>query len=260
MKLYLKNTLIIFLLSTISIMANAQKLPNTQQTSVLTPANIKIDGKATEWGDKFQAYNKATGIYYTLCNDDANLYLTIQATIPDVIKKILNGGITLTISKAGKKDDKGAPSITYPVSAAGNKVSINLRNKPTGNGADSLMNIKNKEMSTKYKTIRTSGIKELDTIISVYNTENMKVAERFDNNLYYTYELAVPLKYLEIMKDNPVKFAYHIKINEVEQSGITMLNQNSTDGRQRLMAIRVGPNAVVGQPATDFWAEYTLAK
>lgn len=112
-------------------------------------------------------------------------------------------------------------------------------------------------MQTKYKTIRTSGIDGLDTLISVYNTENVKVAEQFDNNLYYNYELAVPLKYLGINADDASKFAYHIKINEVEERGI----ETKRDAQQRIIWMRVNLiNSAVGQPATDFWGEYTLAK
>lgn len=142
MKPYPKITFTIFSLLIISIIANAQKLPNVQQVSLRAPANIKIDGNTTEWGNQFQAYNKATDINYTLSNDDKNIYLAVQATIPDVIKRILNGGITLSVNQAGKKDDKGAPSISYPVSAPTNKVTIYLRNKPVGKAADSLMKVK----------------------------------------------------------------------------------------------------------------------
>jgi hypothetical protein len=41
--------------------ANAQKLPNVQQVSLRAPANIKIDGKATEWSG-FKALNTATDV------------------------------------------------------------------------------------------------------------------------------------------------------------------------------------------------------
>ena len=59
-------------------MANAQKLPNVQQASLRAPENVKVDGKPTEWGDKLQAYNKATDVFYTIANDYNNLYLIIQ--------------------------------------------------------------------------------------------------------------------------------------------------------------------------------------
>ena len=48
------------LFAVITFTATAQKLPNVQATSLRAPANIKIDGKATEWNDKFQAYNHST--------------------------------------------------------------------------------------------------------------------------------------------------------------------------------------------------------
>ena len=119
------------------------------------------------------------------------------------------------------------------------------------------MKVTNKAMVTKYKTIRTSGIDGVDTLISIYNTDNIRVAERFDNNLYYNYELAIPLKYLGIKADNAAKFAYHIKINEVKESGI----ETKRDAQQRIISVRVNLlNSAVGQPATDFWGEYTLAK
>jgi len=46
-----------------SLTVNAQNLPNVQKVSVRAPANIKIDGKASEWDDKFQAFNHATDIF-----------------------------------------------------------------------------------------------------------------------------------------------------------------------------------------------------
>lgn len=53
----------------------AQKLPKVQQASLHAPANIKIDGKATEWEGKFEAYNPGSRVFYTLSNDSENLYL-----------------------------------------------------------------------------------------------------------------------------------------------------------------------------------------
>jgi len=93
----------------------AQKLPNVQLASVRAPADIKIDGKATEWNYPFQAYNRATDVFYTLSNDDDNLYLTLQATDEDIIRKIINGRISFTINKSGKKSEQDAVVITYPL-------------------------------------------------------------------------------------------------------------------------------------------------
>src|SRR5476651_1199450 len=117
------SVLCLFLFTCIQV--DAQKLPNVQQTSLRAPANIKIDGKTTEWDNQFQAYNRATDVFYTLSNDDSNLYLIIQATDEDIIRKIINGHVSFTISKSGKKSDQDAAVITYPVFDRKDKPSIN---------------------------------------------------------------------------------------------------------------------------------------
>jgi hypothetical protein len=269
-----KRILPVFLLCLISITAVAQKPPSVQQASLRIPANLKIDGKATEWNNKFQAYNRHTEFYYTLANNDNNLYLIVQATIPDVIRRILNGGISLTIIKSGKKGDQEGPCITYPVVERSNRVGVNFRNMPeikpdvpaTLMAADSAMNAINRSMATKTKLIMVTGIKNLDTLISIYNADGIKVAALFDNKLVYTLELSVALKQLDLSVNNPVKFAYHIMINEVAPNYVNPTNDGSIINSQ--LAARAAkmsggappkrPDA--GQAATDFWGGYTLAK
>lgn len=89
LKLFSGNTLSTLLITCFS--AQAQKLPGVQQTALRAPTQIKIDGRTTEWGNQLQAYNKATCIYYTLCNDDGikartlfdvNNALTCELAIP----------------------------------------------------------------------------------------------------------------------------------------------------------------------------------
>ncbi|MFD2147970.1 hypothetical protein [Mucilaginibacter antarcticus] len=81
----------------------AQRLPDLQKESLRAPADIKIDGKPAEWDNKFRAFNKSTEVFYTIANDDNRLYLTIQADRRNIINKIINGGVALTIKKGGKK-------------------------------------------------------------------------------------------------------------------------------------------------------------
>ncbi|HCN82336.1 MAG TPA: hypothetical protein DIT07_01770, partial [Sphingobacteriaceae bacterium] len=85
MKKALSTSLLLFLIGIlyliiIPVTTSAQKLPNIQEASLRAPAGIKVDGKATEWNNQFQAYNKATEIFYTISNDDDKLYLAVQAT------------------------------------------------------------------------------------------------------------------------------------------------------------------------------------
>jgi len=250
---FIKSVLLSVLLGA-GFTAGAQKLPNTQQESLRLPANIKIDGKAVEWNNQFRAYNKSTDIFYTIANDDDRLYLIIQATDPSIINKIIGGGITFTIQKTGKKDDKGGISITYPYFDKKSKPAFNLAylydNAATIN-KDSIIAVYNKTLESKSQQIKVTGIAGLDELISVYNQDGIKTAQLFDNKPAYTYELAVDLKQLGLSTGNPAKFAYHIN-----------LGASIADNLSRMRNFTVGADGETSHPAaayTDFWGEYTLA-
>jgi len=238
--------------------ASAQKLPNVQKESIFAPADIKIDGKATEWHDQFKAHNSATDVYYTLANDNENLYLIIRAKYKEVEEKIIHGGITLSINHALGKKDPTAVSVTFPVMRDNdvNLVANMVTRKfyPQINGdTSSVIKVDdlNQLMDSKSKQINTTGIKSIvDNTISVYNSEGLKAAERFDDKLQYTCELAIPLKYLSLSGSQP--FSYHITVNEPAPQG----PPHPVNGR---MPPPGPPMAVTSLAATDFWGEYQLA-
>lgn len=252
------------------ITANAQKLPNVQQASVHVPANIKIDGKALEWNNTFRAYNHATDIFYTVSNDDNNLYLTAQATDRVVINKIISGGISFTITTPGKKNDKGGVSITYPVFEKGAKPVLSINNKlelehPAAPSLqpDSIVTVNNNRFADKSKLVMVTGIKGIDTLISIYNENNIKTAARFDNKMAYTYELSVPLKYIETLLTDHLKFAYHITLNGESKLIKRPAGNDALSVQDPISAAKLNAElAAVGQSnaPTDFWGEYTLAK
>ncbi|HEY9533699.1 MAG TPA: hypothetical protein VIQ77_04155 [Mucilaginibacter sp.] len=248
--------ILLTLFSVIALAVNAQKLPKIQEESVYAPVNIKIDGKATEWDGKFQAYNHATNLFYTIANDDNNLYLVVHATEPNIIYKIINGGITFTINPSGKKNDIGI-MIIYPLFGRTNSPILNLKDKPvlTKDSAinnakiDSFRNVINMQLTNKSKEIKVSGIKAInDTLISVYNEYGIKTAQLFDNKIAYTYELAIPLKYIGLKAQ---KFIYNIKINGMN----TVIPKNATI---TVMIVKAGSMGAMAD--TDFWGEYSLAQ
>jgi hypothetical protein len=215
--------------------ANAQKLPNVQLASMRAPSSIKMDGKAAEWDYQFQAYNNATNVFYTLSNDDNNLYLTVRATDQSVINKILRGGITFTINAAGKKTDKGGAGITYPIFGTDRpRVALKAPEIIPGDAisikrADSFMYANNALLDAKSKNIITKGIPGVDSVISVYNEDGIKAVEAFDNKMVYTCEFAVSLKHFGLSVDNATKFAYNFKLNGVNIDDI-MKNVTITQG------------------------------
>ncbi len=268
-------------LAQVNIKDKSPKLPNIQQISLRAPDKFKIDGKATEWKNQFQAYNKATNIYYTLANDDKYLYLTVQATDPGVINKILGGGAIFSINRSEKKDFKDAMRITYPMlkdSGKMVKLAVNFGAMPkiilgshvSEMQADSFMNINNNLIGNKLKMIMVTGIKGIDTLISIYNADGIKAAGAFDNKMAYTYELAISLKQLGFSAADDVKFAYNIKLPGVYTpfaagGDISVIAPNGqpvtfTFGTYKPARTPGNPTGLNIFAPTDFWAEYILAK
>ena len=250
---------------------NAQKLPNVQTESLRAPATIKIDGKATEWDNKFQASNKTTDLQYTLANDNNNLYLVIQATDYYIIQKVIMGGLTLTINADGKRDVKNAAAITFPVYESGNPGGYFMFTKSAekmASNLDSLMKLHNNKITDRAKFIGIDNIEGVtDSMLPIYNEPGIKAAALLDRLLNYTCELAIPLKHLKLGKN--AKFAYNIKLNAGSIDGYKI--EIKTLRPDMVRAVRGSANGTTwmlgGDPqdlslaaTTDFWGEYTLAK
>jgi len=266
----------------------AQKLPNVQQVSVKAPANIKIDGKANDWGNKFEASNSSTELLYTIANDDKKLYLVAQTTSPIVMNRIANGGIKLIIQKNGTKTDAGAPFVKFPFLQKGKRVSIgfvnviNVKNGSSGSVTrapepknadeaeritDSLARNNNKKLLREHKWIYTSGIAGVDTLLAVYNEKGIQVANATDGKKAYTFELSFDLKLLGLKAEKAEKFAYHIVVNgepnkdrSMAFGGFTFAGDPAFAAQGEATARRMTEQMEARYATTDFWGEYTLAK
>jgi len=273
----------------------AQKLPNIQEKSLRAPAAIKVDGKPTEWNDQFQAYNKATDIFYTISNDNDKLYLTVKVPNLDIINKIVSAGITLTINGTGKMKDQDGMSVTYPylnidrltwgANPRGSytptfppipSINMVMENSANSKGRiDSFMVIFNQDLSSKAKDIKIEGIKEIkDPLISIYNPQGIKVAALVDNNTDLTYELAIPLKSLGLSINSPKPFFYNIKLTgfnpdpeghgnkfgPVYKTFREELKKTIWGDVAYVLKGPYGPLVTTLIWPTDFWGEYTLAK
>lgn len=255
-----KGTLAFFgIMLFVSFSSIAQKLPNVQQSSFRAPLHVKIDGKTMEWNNQFQAYNHATDIYYIMANDNDNLYLVVQATYPKIIYKIINGGVTFTITTSNKKSSSQVYKITYPVFKSNNLPSIPLGNKPIiakdssvrSFQVDSFTNRLNEQLSMKSKVISVNGIKTIsDSLISIYNDYGIKTGERFDSKMAYSYELAIPLKLLGLDIDNLKTFDYDIKINGM----FSMIPKNA-----QITEMVLKDESMNAMSDTDFKGQYSLA-
>ena len=171
----------------------AQKLPNKQERSVWAPSNIKIDGKLDEWGNKFEAYNHATGVFYAISNDKNNLYLIIRSRDDNTTDKINAGGITVNV-RSLHKNSKAGISITYGAIPAKSRFKIVTLKRDTA--IDHLVDI-NKEVTNVDNTIEVKNFDSIpDGRLSIYNQYQLKAATLYNDKHTYSFELCVPLKYI----------------------------------------------------------------
>lgn len=246
----------------------SQKLPNKQEVNLKAPANVKIDGKITEWGD-FKAYNSATDLFYTLANDEQNLYLIIQAGSRRAMNKIFAGGISLFLTNANVADKNARAVINYLAFPKTNRFAIVNMLKDTV-----AMDLKaiNSTMAASLKTI---DVKKLDgvseDIISVYNDYGIMAASYLTDRNTYTCEIAIPLKNLKSFISNKSVINYTLQANAESLNSMKIVVngkevENATaDPRVMEMMTKMyeskdGASLRETMSDTNVSGEYTLAK
>jgi hypothetical protein len=268
---YLIRPMLIFSFTVLmGIMAVAQKLKNEQDISVWSSVPIKVDGKVPI--EDFKAYNKATGLFYTLSNDAKNIYLVMKSVDDINNAKIMMGGITFTVNTDGKKKEKDACSVSYPVivrqrnqagggnlrQRSNNSASAEKKQSADRSSTDSVVLARRRQQLALAKEIKISGFKEIkDSLISIYNEHNILAVSKFDDKGAYVYELAIPLRLLGLDLSSK-EISYNLKVNGREfgmnfQGGGFGAEQGS--GRS---TARSGFDPSVFSP-TDFWADYKIA-
>jgi hypothetical protein len=262
----MRKIYLLCLLCAICVYAVAQKLPDVQNTSLKVPSPIKIDGKLTEWNNAFQAENKRTNLFYSLANDETNIYLVIKSANNDATTKILAGGITFSINTSGKKREENAFALTYPIIAKGNfRGRGRSRDEVSAAQRDSINFVARKAQLLTFKEIKLNGYSAIpDSLISIYNEYGIKVGNQVELAGNYSFELAIPLKYLNLTADGVKEIAYQIKLNGMTAG---FGGGGSFRGSVQVRGIESGGfsrgnsnnNADLMNP-TDFWGKYILVK
>ena len=252
--------LLIFVLLSRSFFASAQKLPNKQETGVYAPADIKIDGTAKEWQVQFQAYNHAIETWYTISNDEENLYLIFRSNETEVTQKIITGGITLTISSVDKKSAITPVSITYPV-VPWMSSQVDYLLKPAGQIKKSDLTFLNKKINDKLKEIKISGVTSIpDGAISVYNDLGIKGAHLLDDQKNYTCEITFPLALIKHLIDDKGTFAYRVQVTGIDLKTTVIVGGTGPGGAAPPSTEAVPHGMLYDSSPTYFSATYTLAK
>ncbi|MFD2872835.1 hypothetical protein ACFS5N_10175 [Mucilaginibacter ximonensis] len=252
---------VLFMLARTCIFAQAfdpKKLESVQKESVFAPSPVKIDGKLNEWNNNFKAYNRNTRLLYILSNDEKNMYLVVKSTDFTTKAKIIAGGVDLIVNTEGKKKDKDAPSVTFPViehpERLGGNISERFENRNAGVDTE-LMNQLHQRTIIAAKQIRVLNIKPItDTLISIYNTDGIKTALNFDTDGGLTLEMSIPLKYFNLTPESTKEMAYHIVLNGFQPEWGGGPSGPGGNG---------GPNTLNMfdlMTPSDFWGKYSLAK
>jgi len=294
---YSKIYLPIYLFVVMMNISYAQKLPNKQEVSLRTPADLKIDGNSTEWGNQYQAYNKSIECFYTIANDDDKLYLILHATKSNIIEKMVKEELALQFSLSGKKDDDKNVTILFPVMpiatcrqvllSAGKKLNAGNYLIPGYDPKDtayisklkSSISSANTKLTENMKEIKISGITPIvDTVAGV--TEKTPYYRLLPLHIHY-------FKIISVANDDHIRatsrfdetgaYTYEMSI-PIKYIGL------STDNFQKIIYNIVihgrGEDARPGntwwygpvvngtkeilyqdlENPTDFWGEYILAK
>ena len=273
----IKYKLLVFvILVGTTVSSNAQKLSDKQDAGIRAPLGIKVDGKIADWNSGLKAYNKTTQIYYSLCNDDDNLYLVVQAADPVIIRKINSNSLSFMLKNPAQSKKV---TVTFPLLPSDAKRSLLTDffmvlpkdSIITRKRSDSLIADINRQLTDKAKEIGIAGIPSTtDNTISVYNELGIKAAAQSDNRRTYTLEFAIPLKYVNASTDQPTKLNYTIILNglppdpnvRIENSGGYTRMYGGGNSRPGIV-IQSTPEAMAQLAANDpseFSGDYVLAK
>jgi hypothetical protein len=255
----MKNYVLLFLAALAFVQVNAQKLPKVQTASLHAPVNIKIDGKAAEWNG-LQAYDPNNMLYYSMANDENNLYLVVKSDKNTISRKILLGGFKFSIQAGGAQ----YKTITFPIVNRANIQTIHNR-FPAGNQQIDYTEAYKKsykEILKLFKTVDLKGFKNIaNTETPIYNDLDIFVSASFDESGAYICEFALPLKYLADGSTNVDRIQYTLSIPSIVKS-------IHDDGQPHPIKTRDGgppldPQGVdlrIMDGDTFLKAEYTLAK
>lgn len=202
-----KSKLLVFLTSLFLLAVQttwAQKKAETIPTRWVDQAPV-IDGRLNDWKDSLDHYNNSAKLYYSLSNDNENIYLAIKNNSRENLTAILATGISFSANIESNK--KNPPKITFPIIDRTPGKKRNTTEQPEQEEIQ-------KEILSRIKEVRVNGFKEIiDGGISLYNTYGIKAATGFDSKNNLVQEIAIPLSLLGLQSGNTEPVSYSIRIN-----------------------------------------------
>jgi hypothetical protein len=180
---------------TICIITACSSSKSSQQSGMTESAHWQrdstvIDGSDSGWTKPLAYHDEKQDLFYSVSNDDRNLYITASTKNDATIIRILRGGMTLYINAHGTKDEYGAAGISFPT---GNSVpkSDNLLNNRPGLEQDKNIALRGVE---DYSLFGFRTIRAPETFAYEQpNSEGVEVAINMSSSKELIYEAKIPL-------------------------------------------------------------------
>ncbi|MES2374906.1 MAG: hypothetical protein V4557_20175 [Bacteroidota bacterium] len=117
------------------VIVSCSSSKNSQQYGIAQSAHwqkdsLVIDGSDSGWTKPLTYHDEKQGLFYSVSNDDRNLYITVSTKNDATILRILRGGMTLYINSHGTKDEYGAAGISFPTGNNNSKGGKLLYDRP----------------------------------------------------------------------------------------------------------------------------------
>lgn len=235
------------------LLLNVNASAQDSEPNKWAPANIKIDGQATEWPKPLQFYNNVTKLFYTIANDKENIYVIVSIPDPQSQMKIMRSGLTVSLNPSGKK--KGGAAITFPLTE---NVNTGAPDVPEASRALIAGELK-KQILANLKEIKVDGFDSIPNgNIPVQNTFGILSAASYEASGNLVCELAIPLKVLGIPAGSEQPIAYHFKVNAMKREDKKELEAKRAKGEAPPMPGEYADHFALYYSA-DFWTRQTLA-
>ena len=205
--------------------ASAQKKAELINTKWAKTA-VQADGSLNDWQDSLSLFNDATKLYYSLANDNNNIYLALRSSSREDLTKILAGGISFSANIESKKKDP--PTVIFPVLDRTPGKNRNIKEQPEEQEMQ-------KQVLARIKDIKVTGFKEIiDGGISLQNMYGIRASAAFDKNNNLVQEIIIPLSLLNLSIAKNELVTYNIKVNGLQGFSGRMGQQRQGNPRQSM--------------------------
>lgn len=199
-------------------------------TAGIAAEPVTIDGKANEWSVPFRFSDYTSKLQYNIKNDSSTLYFCFKTDDRLAQMKLLHFGFDVYIDTTGKK--KKTQHLQFPMKYE--------RNHDEESQGTTLYELQQRQLRMKSETNTLLAENFIGLEKGVYPINmpgGIRAAIDFDSLGALVYEIAVPLKFIQV-KENSEKTPWYItfRLNAPHASNLNMgtggetLNQNR-DGR-----------------------------